>query len=174
MASNIEIRAETTDTLQRRDVAAALRNVTDADLSEKSPVSEQLREVAVVMHDGYLLARVGGHSGEWSQTSEEAVVNALESVEGVSGASVVDGGFDTPPAESEDDDEPADDEMDDPNDDTVPVSQIDGVGESRADQLEDAGIETAEDAIDAGVDGLTDAGFSEGVAANIVEQAEQE
>lgn len=173
MASHIEIRAEITPDVSKSDVYAALRTVTDEDLSVRSPVSEQLRQVAVVMHGDHLLARSHGHRGQWSQTSQEAVIEAIESVDGVSDVEVVDGGFEASDS-SVTIDPPDEDEPDDGGDDPsggADVAEIDGVGAARAEQLREAGIESVDDVIDVGADGLVDAGLPEGVAENIVERA---
>ena len=55
--------------------------------------------------------------------------------------------------------------------DAVGLTAIEGVGATRARTLAATGLETPEDVVEAGVDGLTAAGLSEGVAERVLEAA---
>jgi replicative superfamily II helicase len=55
--------------------------------------------------------------------------------------------------------------------DAVGLTAIDGVGAGRASDLAAAGVQSPADVVDAGVDGLTAAGLSEGVAERVVDAA---
>jgi len=56
--------------------------------------------------------------------------------------------------------------------DAVGLTAIDGVGPGRASKLAKEGLSTPGDIIDAGVEGLVDAGLSEGVAERVAEGAQ--
>jgi len=55
---------------------------------------------------------------------------------------------------------------------TMHVTNLDGVGDGRADKLSSQSITTVGHVLDQGVDGLTDAGIDEGHASDIVDAAE--
>jgi hypothetical protein len=55
----------------------------------------------------------------------------------------------------------------------VGLTAIDGVGKGRARKLADAGLTTPADVVAAGVDGLVDAGLSEGLAERVLAQARE-
>jgi len=57
------------------------------------------------------------------------------------------------------------------DEDTVGLTAIEGVGSGRAQKLAAEGIATPAEVVDAGVEGLLDAGLTEGVAERVLEQA---
>lgn len=71
------------DGVDRSEVRSALSELTDDDVSESSPVTAGGSELAVVVADGELIIREGGHDGEWTKTSETAVRRAVSTVNGV-------------------------------------------------------------------------------------------
>ena len=75
-------------------VRDALSDLSDDDVSVSSPISAGGREAAVVVGDNTVIVRVIGHGGEWTKKSTEAVIDAVESAEGVTVVSSVDGGYD--------------------------------------------------------------------------------
>lgn len=163
MASHIHVTASIAEDVTEANVYSALRQVGREQLSQKSPVSAQLREASVVTHEETLILRVEGHDGEWSRTSQDTITDTLAGIDGVEAESVevISGGY-----EQDDGDEDDSEDEDSPD-----VETITGVGSGRAETLRDAGIETVADVIDAGAEGLVEAGLSEGVAENIVESA---
>lgn len=170
MASDIEVTADV-EGVTRADVVDALRSVRDG-ISNTSPVSAGFREAAVVASDESLTVRVQGHDGEWSQKSEAALKQAIAGVDGVQSIEVTEGGYDGGVADTEpadDDDTTAEDG--DEEDVAADVAEIDGVGPARAEELRAAGIETVGQVISGGVDGLIEAGLSDGVAENVLAAA---
>lgn len=103
------------DGASRRAVRAALGGLTDDDLSASSPISAGGREAAVVVSDGTAVVRVIGHDGDWTKKSTQAVLDAVEAVDGVESVSDVEGGYE--PAESDSDDESGDDSSESDGDD---------------------------------------------------------
>lgn len=167
MASNIEVEADLREGATVPSVGEVYQQLTGLDVSEASPISPNGGEVAVVVRGDSLVARVQGHDGEWSEQSEVALLRGLEGVAGVSGAEVVAGGHEeseTPETEPETDGAA--------EAETTPATSLSGVGPGRGETLEEAGIETVADVVEAGVDGLVEVGISEGVAENIVAEAE--
>lgn len=161
MASDIEVKARiSTDDLSVGDVYAALR--TTRGVSKQSPITPGAREAAAVVNENTAIVRVEGHDGEWSETSQTALVRALESMDGVAAVSVTSGGHESNQSASEGGAEP----------DSPPATAIDGVGPGRADTLSEAGIETVADVEAAGVEGLVDAGLSQGIAVNLAERTD--
>lgn len=164
MAATLRIRASTDGTLDKADVYGPLRAIPADELSESSPVSPRCREVAVATGDGWVELRVGGHDGEWSHLTQDTLRQTLAGIDGVDAASIdVEGGVDADAAAGDESDE---------SDGQTDVSEITGVGPQRAEELRDAGLSTVSAVLDAGVEGLVDVGISDGVAANIIENAE--
>lgn len=73
-------------------VRDALRDVPVDDLSKKSPVEAGLQGVSVVVGVQNVTLRAG--EGDWSRTTERALMDALSSVDGVGGVEVTEGGYD--------------------------------------------------------------------------------
>lgn len=175
MASDIEVTADLTSDadVSVGDVYDRMRLGAD-EISEQSPITPGLREVVALIGEDEILLRSQGHDGEWSKTSQDALIEALGEIDGVDGSTVevVEGGY-----EQDGDEEDPEVDVEAMADAIVPeeeeddVSEIDGVGAARAEQLREAGIETVKDVLAAGTDGLVEAGISEGVAENIVERA---
>lgn len=95
MTADIEIAVDASSTVTRQDIRSALDALTEDDISETSPVTAGCPEaVAVNVEDG-LLVRCEGHDGDWTRTSERAVLRALKGASGVEDASVVDGGYES-------------------------------------------------------------------------------
>lgn len=165
MASDIRVRGSKQPDVTKAALYAALRGVASADISAASPVSSGIREGAVrTSGDGFVFV-VEGHDGEWSEESQAAILDALDSVPGVA-VETVEGGHEP----AVDDDDTADAEAD--SDDDPAVSTIPGVGPGRAKTLREAGIETVSAVRTAGVSGLVDAGIPEGVASNILAEVD--
>lgn len=189
MAVDLHVQAAKTPAVSKADVYAALRSIGSDALSAESPVSAQLREAFVATRPESVTVRVEGHAGEWSQESQQTLVRTLAGIDGVDAATIeiVAGGYDettetdeaaSESGESESEEgetgETATREGDRPPEETgrLGVEEIDGVGQSRSEALRAAGIETVDDLLEAGVDGLVEeAEVSEGVAENIIEQA---
>jgi len=97
MAQDIHLTFDAEDGVEYSDVMDAAHELTEDDISEKSPVSAGAPEVGVEFSedDGRVLhVRVEGHSGDWSKTSQNALIGAVESVDGVENGSVESGGYD--------------------------------------------------------------------------------
>lgn len=177
MASHIYVAGEKDASVSKSDIYEALRAIGRDQLSQKSPVTAQLNEATVGTREQSFSVTVEGHSGEWSRSSQDALLKALINIDGVDGDSVevVSGGYEAQERYSQEADgapvteEDGAEEDDEPDGDDV--SEIDGVGPARAEQLKEAGIETTSDVLNVGVSGLVEAGISEGVAENIVERA---
>lgn len=173
MASDIELTAET-DGVDRSTVVEALRS-TRTGISEQSPVSSGFHEAAVIADEKSVTVRVQGHDGEWSKETETTLRSAVGDIDGVDADSItVSGGADAP-TEDTDDEGGADEEESDmePEDEAVAadVEEIDGVGPQRAETLRAAGLDTVGAVIAGGLDALTAAGISEGVAEGILDAA---
>lgn len=114
MASFITIRARPADgvSLRYEQVRDALSKLTDEDLSASSPISAGGVEAGVTVEDGVATVAIDGHGGEWTKTSQKAVVSALSGIDGVEDVEVVDGGYET-----SEDDEPSEDSTDDDDSD---------------------------------------------------------
>lgn len=164
MASNIEVSAGLSDDAAIPSVGEVYAALSGLDASEASPISSGGDEIAVSVRGDSLVARVQGHDGEWSEQSQRSLLRTLEAIDGVTGAEVVAGGHDA--GEDESAGEAAGD------DETTPATSLSGVGSGRGETLADAGIETVADVSEAGVDGLVEAGISEGVAENLVDEAD--
>jgi hypothetical protein len=91
MASNIEVTADANDGVTVPDIRDEFQS--GLDVSQSSPITETALEVALVVDDGEVLARVEGHDGDFTKKSQEALKSALNAVDGVSGASVDAGGY---------------------------------------------------------------------------------
>lgn len=166
MASNIEVEADLREGASVPSVGEVYQQLTGLDVSESSPISPNASEAAVVVRGDSLVARVQGHEGEWSGQSEQAVLRAIEGIDGVTGAEVVAGGHEQTETETETETGDAAEAK------TTPATSLSGVGPGRGETLAEAGIETVADVTEAGVDGLVEVGISEGVAENIVAEAE--
>ena len=104
------------DGASRRDVRAALGGLTDDDLSASSPISAGGREAAVVVDGDVAVVKVAGHDGDWTKKSTQAVLDAVEAVDGIESVSHVEGGYES--AESDSDDESGDDSSESDGDDS--------------------------------------------------------
>lgn len=123
MADHITIEAETRDgPVPYSAVREAMASLSDDDVSKTSPVTPGGSEVGVTGGENVEI-RVEGHSGEFTKTTEEALVAAVEAIEGTHNVRVTQGGYtdsddDVVDVTTEDaDDEDADDE--DANDDSL-------------------------------------------------------
>jgi len=76
------------------DVREALSNLTDDDVSVSSPISAGGTEAAVVVDGDTIEVRVEGHEGDWTLTSQNGVIAAVEAVDGVEECTSVQGGYD--------------------------------------------------------------------------------
>lgn len=101
---SLEAVFETDGAVRYGDVRDALSAVEDDAVSESSPVSGGLSEVAVVVADSVIIT-VSGHGAGWTKTSQQAVVSAVESTDGVSGLAAIDGGYSASGTESGDGDD---------------------------------------------------------------------
>lgn len=96
MASNIEVTADVDDGFDERALRTALAALTDDDLSASSPVSPGAPEVAVDHNsdDGIVHVRCEGHDGDFTKTTQRALVRTVRGMSGVIEASVTAGGYD--------------------------------------------------------------------------------
>jgi hypothetical protein len=97
MASDLYHRYATDSPVNGVDVRRALSELTEDDLSNKSPITPSATNVAVspssANEDGAVVVRVRGHGGEWSKTSETALRRAVKSVDGITELVEKDGGY---------------------------------------------------------------------------------
>jgi len=127
MADHITIEAETQDgPVPYSAVREAMASLSDDDVSKTSPVTPGGSEVGVTGGENVEI-HVEGHSGEFTKTTEEALVAAVEAIEGTHNVRVTQGGYT------------------DGDDDVVEVTEDgeDGDGEGADD--EDADDEDADD-----------------------------
>lgn len=98
MAGHIHVRVPLKDgaATTRSDVQDQLDTITDDDVSNSSPVSSGVPEASIVVGDGAAHVRVEGHDGDFTKTSERALLSALGDVDGAAGsADVAAGGYET-------------------------------------------------------------------------------
>lgn len=95
MASTIEVTADTDSSFSRPALRAALDGITDDDVSVSSPVTDGAPEAAIDHNrdDGVVHVRVEGHDGDFTKTSQQALVSAVRSVDGATDPTVTDGGY---------------------------------------------------------------------------------
>lgn len=94
MADHIEVVADTNASFNESGLRDALSNISD-EVSQSSPVSEGAPEVAVG-HDageGTVTLRVAGHEGDFTLTSQKALLKVLRSHEGAVSPRVASGGY---------------------------------------------------------------------------------
>lgn len=104
MAAHIHLAAETADgyrtsdqdgdgdVVSNADVRAAL---SDLDVSESSPVAASGRLLATAVEEGAVHVRGGAkRSGSFTKKSQSALVEAVESVDGLADVTVESGGYD--------------------------------------------------------------------------------
>jgi|APHM01.1.fsa_nt_gi hypothetical protein len=78
------------------DVRDQLREVTEGDISQTSPITAGVPEAGVYETDNHTVhVRVEGHDGQWTLTSERAVCRALEEIHPEVEVSVVEGGYES-------------------------------------------------------------------------------
>lgn len=100
------------------DVRAAVRSLSDDDLSVGSPISGGGEEVGIDLTGegsdpgGILHIRVEGHDGEWTKTSEKALSRTIRSVNGVGKVIESQGGYEGD-VEDAGEDEDSEEEVDD-------------------------------------------------------------
>lgn len=76
------------------DVRAALSELSDDDVSESSPVSGGVPEAGIEVNEGSVDVRIEGHAGEFTKTSQRALVGVLEEIEGGQNTvEIIDGGY---------------------------------------------------------------------------------
>lgn len=85
---------ETDGSVEQAEVRANLEAITEDDVSKKSPVTAGASEVSVQPSDDTLELAVGGHGGEWSKTTEEALRSAVQNADGVGDLIDSEGGYD--------------------------------------------------------------------------------
>ena len=107
MGSRLVATFELDGAVSKQAIRSALGALADDDLSASSPISAGGREAAVVVSDGTAVVRVIGHDGDWTKKSTQAVLDAVEAVDGIESVSDVEGGYES--AESDSDDESGDD-----------------------------------------------------------------
>lgn len=87
MAQHLHHRFRVSNGVGRADIAAALGEVTDDDLSQKSPATAGVPEAAITLiteqTGKFAEVRIEGHDGEWSKTSMDAIRSAVLGVDGV-------------------------------------------------------------------------------------------
>lgn len=96
MASHIHVELHFADgeSPDYGDIRQALSELTEDDVSVSSPISAGAPEAGVSVDGRVAHVRVAGHDGDWTKTSEEAIVSALRGVPGDHGdPSVVGGGY---------------------------------------------------------------------------------
>jgi len=97
MASRLRLVYEVSEARAVGKVRQALNNLTEDDLSESSPITPGGNEVGLgrVSSDGgpALEIVIEGHDGDWTKTSQEAVKDAAEGVEGIGDLLEHEGGY---------------------------------------------------------------------------------
>lgn len=95
MASTITIESAVDESFDRGTLREHLDGLTDDDVSVSSPLSAGAPEVGVDYNqpERALTLRVGGHGGDFTKTSERALLSLLRDVEGVHDPTVTDGGY---------------------------------------------------------------------------------
>lgn len=100
MASHLVLDVAHDGSVEVGDVSAALSGL---DVSQTSPVDADGSTFGCLPGDGSIEVRNRGHDGRWTKKSQEAVLGALEAIEGVTDIEIVEGGY-----EPRDDDEEED------------------------------------------------------------------
>jgi hypothetical protein len=97
MASDLLHKYSAHPDIDQSAVRDALNDLTDDDISVSSPITAGAPEASVGVERGDDMAvvevTVSGHSGDWSKTSEQAVTDAVEAVEGVVERADAEGGY---------------------------------------------------------------------------------
>lgn len=93
MAQKLHHEYEASGGVTRQAIRQALAGLTDDDLSNSSPVTPGVPEAGIEIADGTVHLRVQGHDGDWTKTSEQAVISAIEDADGVEGLAESEGGY---------------------------------------------------------------------------------
>lgn len=107
MANYIRLTASLGDSdASYRDFRDEVSALTDDDVSQTSPVTAGGNEVGVIVTDDEVTLTVEGHGGEFTKTTESALIEVIEDVLGEDAEVTVEGGYteddeDTDEAESE-------------------------------------------------------------------------
>lgn len=114
MASHLTVTATHDGTVSNRDVRDALQDVDSDDLSQSSPIASGSRlstahEVVEAEEEGEepthkVHVRSGEREAEFTRTTTDAIVAAISTIDGVSSVDV-DGGYEPPEEEPDDDGE---------------------------------------------------------------------
>lgn len=106
MSSELHVTAEHDGTVSNADLREAF---TDLDVSESSPITTDAPEVGIGHSEEteendegeeethhYVTLSVAGHEGEWTKTSQDALLDALKNIDGVDGTNLtVEGGHES-------------------------------------------------------------------------------
>lgn len=93
MASDILIAVRHERGVSTSHVREAFDTITDEDVSESSPVTAGVPEAGLSPEPGEIHVRVGGHAGDFTKTSEQALRKALRAIDGVESVEVLEGGY---------------------------------------------------------------------------------
>lgn len=99
MAQNLYHEYTASGDVTRPAVREALDGLTDDDISGSSPITAGAEEAAVAVQrtgeGSAVIVNVEGHGGEWTRMSEDAVMDAVQSVEGVGELADSEGGYES-------------------------------------------------------------------------------
>lgn len=94
MARSIHIVFDAEDSVTSGDIRDAVSELTEDDISVRSPISEGAPEIGTTTGDGWM-GVVAGSGQDWTKTSQQAVIDAVQRVDGIGEVRDITGGYDS-------------------------------------------------------------------------------